>query len=164
MVAPKGNRYPVPAMQTAATGRQHQGCRQGPHQYVRTAKAARHRALVICLVAVTMIATACGGRPSTASKVKSSTLTSSLSASSFTYDFSAMKMLRKVVSQGHGKVAVLLPAITSAARYVEFDTPDFTKAMQVAGVTAPEYVVQTPGSTTTQWPTRRPTCSTVPPC
>ena len=47
--------------------------------------------------------------------------TPSISASSFTGDFSAMAQLKGLASQGKGLVGVLLPDTTTSARYVTFD-------------------------------------------
>src|SRR5207237_1556431 len=58
-----------------------------------------------------------------------------VSASSFTSDFSAMAQLKSLAAKGKGLVGVLLPDTTSSARYVSFDAPYLTKAFQAAGFT-----------------------------
>ena len=59
----------------------------------------------------------------------------SLSASSFTSDFSAMAQLKSLAAKGKGLVGVLLPDTTTSARYVSFDAPYLTRAFQAAGFT-----------------------------
>ena len=50
-----------------------------------------------------------------------------------------------------GKVAAILPDTVSSTRYVEFDQPDITKALQKAGLSSSQYVVQNAlGSDATQ--------------
>ena len=75
-----------------------------------------------------------------------------ISTSSFTgKNYAAMKLLKPVAKAGHGKVAALLPDTTTSTRYVEFDAPDLTKAMQSAGLSTSTIVVQNAqGSDATQ--------------
>jgi D-xylose transport system substrate-binding protein len=76
---------------------------------------------------------------------------SNISASSFTNSFSAMKAFKGLASAGHGKIAAILPDTVSSTRYVEFDQPDIIKALQAAGVSSSNYVVQNAlGSDATQ--------------
>ena len=67
---------------------------------------------------------------------------SSLTASSFTSDFSAMKSLTSLAASGKGMVAAILPDTVSSTRYVEFDAPDITKALETAGLSASQITVQ----------------------
>ena len=46
-----------------------------------------------------------------------------ISASSFTNDFSAMAALKPLAAAGKGAVAAILPDTTTSTRYVEFDEP-----------------------------------------
>jgi D-xylose transport system substrate-binding protein len=66
----------------------------------------------------------------------------SLSATSFTNNFSVMAKLKSLAKAGHGKVAAIMPDTVSSTRYVEFDQPDITKALQAAGLSSSQYVVQ----------------------
>src|SRR2546427_10278282 len=52
----------------------------------------------------------------------------SISVSDLTVDFSAMKKLTALASQGKGMGGVLLPGTTTAHRYVQDDAPPLTKA------------------------------------
>lgn len=61
---------------------------------------------------------------------------------SFTLDFSAMTSLRPLVTRGSGSIAVVLPDTQTSARYAEFDAPMLTKAMQAAGLSGSDIIVQ----------------------
>ena len=104
------------------------------------------RALVPTLVAAAVIA-GCGSSSSSSSKSTSSAASGggsapSVSASSFTNDFSAMHSLASLGASGKGKVAVILPDTTSSTRYVEFDAPDLHKAFVAAGVPSSDIIIQ----------------------
>jgi D-xylose transport system substrate-binding protein len=91
---------------------------------------------------VTAVALAgCGGSSSPSSSgtpsggaSSSSANTPQVSATSFTSDFSVMSQLTGLASQGKGKIGVLLPETTTSARYVDFDAPFLTKALETAGL------------------------------
>lgn len=68
--------------------------------------------------------------------------TPSLSANSFTDDFSAMAGLKSLAAAGKGKIAAILPDTTSSTRYVEFDQPDLAKAAAAAGLSSSDMIVQ----------------------
>jgi D-xylose transport system substrate-binding protein len=65
----------------------------------------------------------------------------SLSASSFTSDFSAMAQLKTLASQGKGKIGILLPETATSARYTSFDAPYLQKALEAAGLTADQFII-----------------------
>jgi D-xylose transport system substrate-binding protein len=67
---------------------------------------------------------------------------SNISPSSFNSSFSVMSEFKSLVSAGHGKVAALLPDRVSSARSVEFDQPDIARALEKAGLSSSEFVVQ----------------------
>ncbi len=74
-----------------------------------------------------------------------------VSTTSFTNNFSFMKQFKSLAAAGKGKVAAIMPDTVSSTRYVEFDQPDITKALQAAGLSSSQYVVQNAlGSDTTQ--------------
>ena len=76
---------------------------------------------------------------------------SGISTTSFTNTFTVMKSFKSLAAAGKGKVAAILPDTVSSTRYVEFDQPDITKALQTAGLSSSEYVVQNAlGSDATQ--------------
>jgi D-xylose transport system substrate-binding protein len=76
---------------------------------------------------------------------------SNITASSFTNNFSVMKQFKSLAAAGKGKVAAILPDTVSSTRYVEFDQPDITKALQTAGLSSSQYTVQNAlGSDATQ--------------
>jgi D-xylose transport system substrate-binding protein len=77
--------------------------------------------------------------------------TPKLTPTSFTNNFSVMKQLKSIAKSGKGKVAAILPDTVSSTRYVEFDAPDITKALETAGLTTSQFVVQNAlGSDATQ--------------
>ncbi len=76
---------------------------------------------------------------------------SNITANSFTTNFSVMKQFKSLAAAGHGKIATILPDTVSSTRYVAYDAPDITKALQTAGVSSSNYVVQNAlGSDATQ--------------
>ncbi len=76
---------------------------------------------------------------------------SNISTSSFDNSFTVMKQFKSLAAAGHGKVAAIMPDTVSSTRYVEFDQPDITKALQTAGLSSSQYVVQNAlGSDATQ--------------
>jgi D-xylose transport system substrate-binding protein len=112
------------------------------------------RAIVPTLVAAAVVA-GCGssGSSSSSSSASSSSAgtssaaasggaTPSISASSFTNDFTAMAALKSLAAAGKGKIAAILPDTTSSTRYVEFDQPDIKKALLAAGVPASDIIIQ----------------------
>jgi D-xylose transport system substrate-binding protein len=52
-----------------------------------------------------------------------------------------MASLRGLAAQGRGKIGVLLPETATSARYVSFDAPYLTKAMNEAGLTSSDYII-----------------------
>jgi D-xylose transport system substrate-binding protein len=53
-----------------------------------------------------------------------------------------MAALKPLAARGKGNVAVILPDTVSSARYVEFDAPYLTKALQAAGLSSSQFTVQ----------------------
>lgn len=66
---------------------------------------------------------------------------SSITAGSFTADFSAMKQLSDLVAKGNGMIGVLLPETTTSARYTAFDEPYLKQAFAAAGLTPDQYTI-----------------------
>src|ERR1700722_2087990 len=90
-----------------------------------------------------LVAAACSSSSPSSSATTTTTAQGvpSLSASSFTSDYAAaMGKLKSLAASGKGKVAVILPDTVSSTRYVEFDAPDITKALQAAGLTSADYI------------------------
>jgi D-xylose transport system substrate-binding protein len=82
-----------------------------------------------------------GGAVTTTSGATGTTAAPSISATSFTSDFSAMAGLKDLAAKGTGMIGVLLPDTTSSARYVSFDAPYLAQAFQAAGLTASQYKI-----------------------
>jgi D-xylose transport system substrate-binding protein len=104
------------------------------------------RLAVVGLAAFALAAvTACGSSGSSSSSTgggsSSTASVPNVSAGSFTADFSVMKTLTGLASQGKGMVGVLLPDTTTSARYVEFDAPYLTKAFQTAGLSSSQFKI-----------------------
>src|SRR6266699_1657456 len=92
-----------------------------------------------------LLIAACGssGPPaSSSSSSSSSAAVPSISANSFTRDFTAMAVLKPLASRGKGSVGVILPDTVSSARYTEFDAPYLTRALQAAGLSSSQFSVQ----------------------
>jgi D-xylose transport system substrate-binding protein len=53
-----------------------------------------------------------------------------------------MTSLKSLASRGKGNVGVILPDTVSSARYVEFDAPYLTKALETAGLKTSQFTVQ----------------------
>ena len=83
-----------------------------------------------------------GSSSGSASSSSSSATVPSVSATSFTNDFSQMAALKSLASHGKGNIGVILPDTVTSARYVEFDAPYLTKALQTAGLTSSQFSVQ----------------------
>lgn len=105
----------------------------------------------VALVAATLAA--CGSDSSSGgpdAEPSGSASVPSISASSFTADFSAMAELKPLADMGKGSVAVLLPDTTTSARYVTFDAPYLEKAFEAAGLDSSQYTISNAqGSATT---------------
>ncbi|HEX9374988.1 MAG TPA: substrate-binding domain-containing protein [Actinomycetota bacterium] len=87
---------------------------------------------------------ACGGTSKnneTTAPAETSAAPISISAESFTADFSAMKQLTSLAQQGKGMIGVLLPDTTTSARYVTYDAPYLTKAFQTAGLSSDQFKI-----------------------
>src|SRR6266496_4988448 len=103
--------------------------------------------LTVCFVtlAVAGTLTACSSSKSPSNTPSGSPASSaavpSVDASAFTADFSLMKQLTGLASQGKGMVGVLLPDTTTSARYVEFDAPYLTQAFQAAGLSSDQFKI-----------------------
>ena len=74
-----------------------------------------------------------------------------LSVSSFDTTFSAMAGLTSITSAGSGMVGVILPDVTTSARYTSYDLPYLTKAFTAAGYSPSDFKIEnSSGSTNTE--------------
>jgi D-xylose transport system substrate-binding protein len=64
-----------------------------------------------------------------------------VSAASFTNDFSVMRKLAGLTRIGTGKIGVLLPDTTTSPRYTEFDAPYLARALQAAGLSRSQFII-----------------------
>jgi len=110
-------------------------------------KAASKISSAILVVTALTVALVVGG---STSRARATVRTAALTPQSFTSDFSAMASLKPLAKKGKGNVAVLLPDTQSSARYVSFDAPYLTQALQAAGLSSGQFQVQNAqGSTQT---------------
>src|ERR1700683_1924310 len=106
--------------------------------------------MALALIASAALVAGCGSSSSSSSTSTTSAspppstaaATPTISATSFTNNFSAMAGLSSLAAAGKGKVAAILPDTTSSTRYVEFDAPDLKKAAAAAGLPASDMIVQ----------------------
>ncbi len=102
-------------------------------------------------LSLVLSATLVGGVIGTASASERASGPSGITVTSFKNNFAIMSEFQSLAKAGHGKVAAILPDTVSSTRYVEFDQPDITKALQKAGLSSSQYVVQNAlGSDATQ--------------
>ncbi len=110
----------------------------------------RRNRIATCLLAVGMTGALVVPTLGAAGPASAAT-TPSVSVTSFTNNFSAMKKLKGLAASGRGKVAVILPDTVSSARYTQFDAPYLTTALSTAGLSASKFSVQNAqGSDTTE--------------
>jgi D-xylose transport system substrate-binding protein len=104
----------------------------------------RAAAAVAVVAAAGTVLAGCG---SSSNQSSSSTTTSASSqvpqvdAGAFTADFSVMKQLTDLASQGKGMVGVLLPDTTTSTRYVQYDAPYLKKAFETAGLSSDQFKI-----------------------
>src|SRR2546426_3943043 len=105
-------------------------------------KLKRPRPLVTLALVLAVVLTACSKKPSASTgSSRTPTAAPTLTATSFTSDFSAMSQLTGLAASGKGNIGVLLPDTASSARYVEFDQPLLTQAFQKAGLSASQFTI-----------------------
>jgi D-xylose transport system substrate-binding protein len=97
------------------------------------------------LLAAGLILSACGGDDDNAGASASPSSSASvpqIDAAAFTSDFSLMKQLNGLASQGKGKIGVLLPDTTTSTRYVQYDAPYLKQAFETAGLSSDQFTIQ----------------------
>src|SRR5262245_1585975 len=86
---------------------------------------------------------ACGGDDDDGTAAPSASASApQINAADFTADFSLMKQLTGLASQGEGKIGVLLPDTTTSTRYVQYDAPYLTQAFEAAGLSSDQFTIQ----------------------
>ena len=97
------------------------------------------------LLAGGLILSACGGDDDSSGASASPSASASvpqIDAAAFTSDFSLMKQLTGLASQGKGKIGVLLPDTTTSTRYVQYDAPYLKQAFETAGLKSDQFQIQ----------------------
>jgi D-xylose transport system substrate-binding protein len=101
-------------------------------------------ALTSAMLSLGLIVSACSSSTTsstTATTAKTSAAVPQVDASAFTSDFSLMKGLTGLASQGKGLVGVLLPDTTTSTRYVQYDAPYLKQAFEAAGLPASDFKI-----------------------
>jgi D-xylose transport system substrate-binding protein len=110
----------------------------------------RRLAFAACASVACLLVAACGSSSSpSGGNSPTTTVPSDLSVSSFTSDFSYMSKLQDLQKAGHGQIGVVLPDTTTSTRYVAYDQPFLTKALQGAGYSSSDYTIQNAQGTST---------------
>src|SRR6266851_4384755 len=105
-------------------------------------KLQRPHTLLTLTLALAVVLTACSKKTSTSTgSSQSPVAVPTLTATSFTSDFSAMSQLTGLAASGKGNIGILLPDTASSARYEAFDRPLLTQAFQKAGLSASQFTI-----------------------
>src|SRR5215468_11718421 len=89
------------------------------------------------------VAASCGGGSSSSSGGSAASgPVPTVTVSEFVSDFSLMKQLTGLASQGKGKIGVLLPDTTTSTRYVQYDAPYLKQAFETAGLKSDQFTIQ----------------------
>ena len=96
--------------------------------------------------ATAIVLAACGG--SSGGGSSSATVPPGLGVSSFDSSFSAMAQLKDLTAAGSGSVDVVLPDVTTSARYTAFDQPYLKKAFEQAGYSSSQFKIDNAQGTT----------------
>ena len=104
-------------------------------------KSKRRIALTAVAASAALVLAACGSSTSTSSSSSSSSVPT-LSYKDFNLSFSAMTKIKSLAARGKGNVTAILPDTVSSTRYVEFDAPYLTKALQLAGLKSSQITVE----------------------
>ena len=83
----------------------------------------------------------CARPPAPRSAAAQGEVIPSVSAGSFTTDFSVMRRLRTLSRLGTGKIGVLLPDTMTSPRYSEFDAPYLARALLAAGLRRSQFFI-----------------------
>jgi D-xylose transport system substrate-binding protein len=113
--------------------------------------------LITSIIAVAAIVTGCSSSTATATTSATSAPSAaatcpppggSISISSFDSAFCAMSQLTSVTSAGSGLVGVILPDVTTSARYTSYDLPYLTQAFKAAGYATTDFKIDNASGTT----------------
>jgi D-xylose transport system substrate-binding protein len=99
--------------------------------------------------ATTPPASASAPAASSSAGASGSPAASGLSVTSFDSSFSAMAQLTSITAAGTGLVGVILPDVTTSARYTAYDLPYLTKAFTQAGYATTDFKIDNAAGTTT---------------
>ncbi|MFI5259522.1 MAG: substrate-binding domain-containing protein [Candidatus Limnocylindrales bacterium] len=106
------------------------------------------RKLVTSAIAVAAIVVGCSSSTATPTPTPAPSAPQ-LSVGSFDAAFTAMASLTGVTAAGSGMVGVILPDVTTSARYTSYDLPYLTKAFTAAGYTSSQFKIDNASGTST---------------
>jgi len=100
-------------------------------------------AVTCAVLSLGLVASACSSTttPSSTKTSATSAAIPQINAADFTADFSLMKELTGLASQGKGLIGVLLPDTTTSTRYVQYDAPYLKQAFEAAGLSADNFKI-----------------------
>jgi D-xylose transport system substrate-binding protein len=105
------------------------------------------RKLAASIIAVIAIVGGCSSSTSTPTVGPKATA-GSISVDSFDANFTPMAGLKPVHDAGSGLVGVILPDVTTSARYTSYDLPYLTQAFKAAGYADAEFKIDNAAGTT----------------
>ena len=108
--------------------------------------------LVASIIAIAAIVGGCSSTAATPTLSRPANCpasSGSIGISSFDSAFCAMADLAPVTSAGTGMVGVILPDVTTSARYTAYDLPYLTQAFKAAGYADDQYKIQNASGTST---------------
>ena len=102
-------------------------------------------------VTVAALLVAFGGQLAPTASAQGRIAQMGISATCFNRNFTTMALLKPIVAKGSGGITAILPDTVSSTRYVEFDAPFLTEAMEKAGLPPTDiYVENADGSDATE--------------
>jgi len=109
--------------------------------------------LMTALAATAIVAAGCSSSTTPAPSAPASSSGAGggtgLSVTSFDSAFTAMAQLTSVTTAGKGLVGVILPDVTTSARYTAYDLPYLTQAFKAAGYATTDFKIDNAAGTTT---------------
>jgi D-xylose transport system substrate-binding protein len=96
----------------------------------------------VVAVAITALGVAVAGGSTAGAAVPHKSAHKTISLSQLDVTFKAMAQLEPIAAKGSGPIAAILPDTTSSLRWVDFDAPYLKEAMQKAGLSSSNIIVQ----------------------
>jgi D-xylose transport system substrate-binding protein len=106
------------------------------------------RKFATSIIAVAVIVAGCSGSTAT-SAPPSAAAVPNVTISSFDAAFTAMSQFKALHDAGTGMVGVILPDVTTSARYTSYDLPYLTQAFTAAGYASTDFKIDNASGTST---------------